>query len=132
MWFRYLIISFLRFLAGFVGIVVLYRYLIPVGASVVLVTGSAWLLAFILAFVFAVWCLGGKVPEKRSMFLLFGIWLAVNVSGYALYGMLFSTKGAAAIVAPEMLVQWALEIAAIYLAVYRLKRRSVAAILGEG
>lgn len=112
--------------------VVLYRFLIPVNASVVVVTGSAWLLAFILAFVFAVWCLGGKVPERRSVFLLISIWLAVNVSGYALYGILFSFRGAAAIVAPEILVQWVLEIAAIYLAVYRLKRRSVAAILGEG
>lgn len=132
MWLKYLIISFLRFLAGFIGLIMLYRFVIPIGSSVILVTGAAWLLAFLLAFIFAVWGLGDKAPDRQVVFLFIGIWLAVNVSGHALYGIFLSSRGISAIVAPEILAQWILEVAAIYLAVYRLKRRSVAAILGEG
>jgi hypothetical protein len=85
---------------------------------------------FVLAFVFAMLAFGKRAPKRKDTLMLIAIWMLVTVCGFLLYGLVLSPRGVKAAVAPEILVQFVLEVLAIYLAAFRLRRQSVESILG--
>lgn len=131
MWFRFLVVSFLKFLATLVAIVVLGKIL-PERTPSALMIAASWTVAFILAFVFASWAFGKRLPERNDRLLLAGIWTLVYLSGFLTYGILMSVRGPRVVVSMEILIQLALELGAIALAAYSARRRRFAAVLGEG
>ncbi|MFH1078280.1 MAG: hypothetical protein V1745_03315 [Patescibacteria group bacterium] len=131
MWFRFFLISFFKFLASMATIVVVIKILPDATPSVVILLLS-WTIAFILAFVFASWALGTRLPIRKDIIMLVTIWLAIFATGFLTYGILLSVRGPRIIVSYEILVQLALEMGAMFLAVYSIRRRRFAAVLGEG
>lgn len=130
MFLRFLIVSFIKFVASMLAIYILYSYVIPSSFSGVLAFIPTWLVMFVLAFVFALLAFGKKAPKRQDMLMLIAIWMTVTICGFLLYGLLLSPRGVRASVAPEILVQFVLEVLAIYLAAFRLRRQSVESILG--
>lgn len=131
MFLRFLIISVLRFITNILVIYVLYSFLLPsqMGETARLIL--TWLVLFITAFVFATWALAKKIPTRQQVLMLIAIWLAVSVSIFLIYGIFRSPRGAKVLIAPEILFQFVLEIGAILLAAFILKRRALKSELGE-
>lgn len=131
MWFRFLVISFLKWVVVFAAIVVLSS-IVPNVLNGWLLTVLVWIMATVLAFVFAHWALSTRLPDRKDTLLLAAIWILIYVTGFLVYGMMFSTRGPGVLVSVEFLVQLALELAAVFFAAYSSKRRRIASVLGEG
>ncbi|MBU1348822.1 hypothetical protein KJ781_02020 [Patescibacteria group bacterium] len=131
MWFRFLLISFLKFIATMAAIVMLVKMLPDATPSAVIIIVS-WALALIFAFLFASWAFGTRLPIRKDVLSLVTIWSLVYVTGFLMYGILLSVRGPRVLISMEILVQLALEIGAILFAAYSIRRRRFAAVLGEG
>jgi len=131
MWFRFLVISFLKWVVVFASIAVL-SHVAPTVINGWVLSVAVWIVAFILAFVFATWAFSKRLPVRKDTLLLVGIWIFIYFMGFFTYGILLSTNGIRLMVAPEILTQLAIEIVAVLFAAYSSKRRRIASVLGEG
>lgn len=131
MWFRFLVISFLKWVTMFGAILALASLLPDVlsGWPLMILT---WIMAFILAFLFATWAFSKRMPDRRDTLLLIAIWSLIFFTGFFVYGLIFSVRGAMVMFSIELLIQLALEIIAIFFASYSIRRRRIASLLGEG
>jgi len=131
MWFRFLVISLLKWVAVFAAIAVLSS----VAPSVLhgwILSIVVWIVAFILAFVFATWAFAKRMPVRNDTLLLVALWIFVYISMFFAYGVLLSTQGAYFVVSREILIQLVVEIVAVLYASYSSRRRRIASVLGEG
>ncbi|MBI4138950.1 hypothetical protein HY479_02255 [Candidatus Uhrbacteria bacterium] len=129
---RYLGISFLKFTADILVILVLYTLVLPETFPPLALSALTWVVMFTVAFVFASWAVAKRIPVRQDMLALVAVWLTVTVGGYLIYGILLSSRGPWAAVSPELLIQYAVELVAIFFAVWRRKRRHAESNLGEG
>lgn len=132
MWFRFLTISLLKLLVSVIGLFLLLAYLLPESLTGWPVIGISWLWSAIIAYFFAHWAFSKRNPTRQDVLMLTAFWLIVTVTAWLLYGITNSLRGPWIVVAPEFLVQLALEIFMLLFAAYRIRRQTFHRVLGEG
>ncbi|MEO5927505.1 MAG: hypothetical protein ABIO72_02265 [Patescibacteria group bacterium] len=132
MWFRYLAFSFLNIVLELFGLVLFLAYVVPDSIPAWGYRLIGWVISFIFAVVFAYWAFAKKIPEKKDAILLVAFHVTMFLFVYSAYGMLFSDHGAGVIFTVDFMVQLGLEVLAIMLVSYRLRRSKLQSMLGEG
>jgi hypothetical protein len=132
MYLRSLCIAILHWLTSFFAIAVMLGFIFPQNASGWALNVPAWILAFLLSALFASWTFSPYLPGRREIFCVMIVWFLVLVTGYLGYGILFSLRGPFLIFEWEFLIQIALQLSAVWLAGFRLRRRKLKEVLGEG
>ncbi|MFA5936155.1 MAG: hypothetical protein WC787_04885 [Patescibacteria group bacterium] len=132
MWLRYLVISFLNLVMGLLTLVILLAYILPTDSPSLLLQAVGWMIGFAFAFIFSHWAFSKKIPDRKDALMLVVFHIAFFLLIYALYGILISDRGVGVIVSLELVIQLVLEVIAILLAAYHLRRRKLQSMLGEG
>lgn len=132
MYLRSLCIAILHWLISFFAIALMLGFILPSNASGWMLNVPAWILAFLLSALFASWAFSPYLPEPREIFFVIVLWFLVLVTGYLGYGILFSLRGPLLIFEWEFFVQIILQLVAVWLAGFRLRRRKLKEVLGEG
>ncbi len=132
MWFRFFVISVLNFVASVAAILASVLYILPSTTPLLLLSAVNWLLAFLITCLFCRWAFSQRLPTRQDALLLVIVHLVIFVTGYLTYGIFMSDRGPWVIVAPEVLIQFGCEIAAIMLVAYHVRRRRLRTVLGEG
>lgn len=132
MLFRFLALSVLKWLANFAAAFILLGFVLPNQFTGLELDIPVWIVSTLIAFMFATWAVSKKMPSNRDTFMLLAIWTIVSITGFLIYGMVYSNYGPWAVVSPEILIQLVLESVAVYLACYRVRRMRIKSVLGEG
>ncbi|MBU1032745.1 MAG: hypothetical protein ABII13_04700 [Patescibacteria group bacterium] len=122
---RFLGITFIKFIVTTFGLFTLYALILPdviPGWGINIIT---WIITFALAYLFAYWAVFNIKPNRKDTLLLVFIWLLVTVTGFLLYGILYSVQGPWLLVRPEILVQLVLEVLAILMVAYQVRHKKV-------
>jgi hypothetical protein len=91
-----------------------------------------WVIGFLFAAVFSYWVFLKKVPEKKDTILLVVFHVFLFLLLYSAYGLLFSIQGPSVVFTFDFMVQLALELLAILIVSYRVRRGRLQSMLGEG
>ncbi len=110
----------------------LLKWVIPSDWSAMMQAAPIWIASFFLAFILAEWAFRGATPKKNTVALLLVNWLVVNLTLDILFAYYILGFAALAIKSPEHWVTYMMEIAAIFLAAYVTRRRSVRELMSEG
>ena len=132
MWFRYLRISLLNVLMSLLALVLLLAYVIPHTLPAVAYQLIGWVIAFLVALAFSYWAFSKKIPERKDAIVLTAFHVFSFLLIYCAYGFVFSDHGVGVIFTIDFVVQLALEILAIFLVAYQLRRTKLRSMLGEG
>lgn len=123
-------ITVLKWLVVFIAIAFAYAA-IPPSLGSILPLAVAWVAAFIIAFLFATWIFHPTMPDRKTTWSVFGIWMVVTVTGYIVYVLLVSRLGFRELVSVQLVGQIVVESFAILLASFTRKRRMLKQELGE-
>lgn len=123
-------ISVLKWLVVFLAIAFAYAA-IPPSLGSVLPLVVAWIATFVVAFLFATWMFHPTMPDRKTTWSVFGIWMIVTVTGYIAYVLLVSRLGVRELVSMQLVGQLAVESFAILFASFMRKRRMLKQELGE-
>lgn len=115
--------SFLKFFATFYALFAVYQYVLPDWVAGNLLSVVTWFFMFLMCYGFATWALHPYAPSDRDMATLAIVWLAVTVLLLLWYGMFLSFRGSGILVEREIVIQLIVEIAAIILAGFMMRRR---------
>lgn len=107
-------------------------FVLPDSLPTFLLTGLVWMTFFILTLVFSTWAFSNGLPSRRDSFALAGIHLIVIIIMYFALGLFMFDQGPGIIFESELLFQFGLQITAIFLAAYRIRRQKLKSVLGEG
>lgn len=132
MWFRFLVLSFLNVVAVAASVIVIAGFVFPSSWPAWMLMICIWIVAFLMAFFFANWALSTRLPNGQDTLHLVAMHLFAFVTLYLAYGTFISDRGPWVIASPELLAQLAIEIAAVFLSSYRMRRQKIKAVLGEG
>lgn len=115
-----------------VSILLMLMFVVPDWLSSLLTAISVWTIGFLVAFLFAQWAFAKRMPTKGDVILLASLHLFVAVLFYAIYGIFVSENGVLILFTPDFSIEIILEILAILLSAYRIKRLRMKSVLGEG
>jgi hypothetical protein len=132
MWFRFLVISVIKWFVFLIISSVLLQFVVPSSWSGYEIAAPMWLIAFLVAFAFAEWAFHRRMPEHSDTLLLFVIWMVVTLTLQLLHAQYVMGSILYVINSPDIYVQYLLEILAIFLASHLAHKRMMRGILSEG
>jgi hypothetical protein len=132
MWLRALLISALKWIAYIAASSVLLRFVLPDGWSGYALSFPLWVLAFVIAFVFAEWLFGARSADRRDTAIALGVWMAVTIVLQAILTAFVIGDVYVFLNSYDTYIQLLLEILAILLAARWMRMKRVHAVLGEG
>lgn len=132
MWLRFLLVSFLNIVMGLFAIIVVLTYAIPEGLPSVAYRLISWVVAFILTLLFTFWAFHKHIPQQKDAIVLTAFHVVLFLLVYGAYGSTFLDRGTAAIFSLDFIVQLLVEVLAIQLIAYRMRRTKLQSMLGEG
>ncbi|MFZ2804284.1 MAG: hypothetical protein WA001_03600 [Patescibacteria group bacterium] len=131
-WLRYLGIAFLDWVVTYVITGLVVHFIVPPTWTGYALSLVVWLIAFGVTFAFAEWAFRSRLPGKREMGVMLGIWMVVTVSLFILFFWYFLGTIGPFIYSVDSYVQLLLDIVAILLAGYLIRRRKIKEAFGEG
>ncbi len=132
MWFRFVTIISLKWSANILAVILLSTHVIPSAWSGYVRAIPLWFVSFVVAWIFSEWALRRVQPGRQEVALLLILWLMLSLSYQLLYGYISLGNVYSVINSLEMYIQFVLEICAVLLAAYAVRRRKVLSALGEG
>ncbi len=132
MWLRFAAISSLKWIANILAIILLSTYVIPGSWSGYVRAIPLWFLSFVVAFVFAEWALYWVHPGRLEIIRLLSAWLVLSLSYQVLYGYISLGNVYSVIYSFDIYAQFILEVCAVLLAAYALRRHKILSLLDEG
>lgn len=128
--FRIIGITILKWLVVFIAIALAYAVIPPAFGSV-LPLMAAWTATFFGAFLFATWIFHPSMPNRKTTWTIFAVWMIVTVTGYVVYVLRVSLLNVRELVSVQLLGQLVVESLAIFFASFIRKRRMLKQELGE-
>jgi apolipoprotein N-acyltransferase len=132
MWFRYLTLSFLNTILALFALLGLLTFVVPASVPGIVFRLVGWVIGFIFSLGFSYWIFHTKVPTQKDTILLAVFHVVAFMLVYSAYGVLFSDFGASVVFTLDFMVQLGLELLAILLMSYRIRRTKLQSMLGEG
>ena len=132
MWLRFISISALKWVVMNCVIVLVSLYLIPRTWHGYAIIIPMWLITFACAFGFATWALSKRLPSWRDLGWLVVIWLVVSLILQNVYEQLLFGYALWFLRSLDLLLGFVIEILAIVLAFYFVRRNKIKASLPKG
>ncbi len=131
MWFRFIGISLLKWVADTVAIMLVLGYVVPHSWHGYALSFPIWIMTTALAYGFAYWALHPSYPTQKNVIILLIVWMVITFMFEASYEVfiigvpiLFSNI--------DTIVQYMLEIAAILMVARVLRIKKMHSAAGEG
>lgn len=132
MWFRFLSIVSLKWVANVLAMLLLLRFLIPHAWTGFLKAAPIWVVSFVIAFLFAEWALATRLPNTKNLFQLILTWIVVSYLLNILGSVFLFQTARVALYGTDLHLTSVMELLAILLAASVIRRRKLQAVLGEG
>lgn len=132
MWLRAFFISALKWLAYIAASSVMLRFVLPGGWRGYALSIPLWILAFVIALVFAEWLFGARSADRRDTAIAIGVWMAVTIVAQAVFTVFMIGDIYVFLNSYDTYVQLLLEALAVLLVARWMRAKRFQAALGEG
>jgi len=132
MFFRYLGISIVKWIAVFSAIMIFTSYIAPQSLRGYWLALPIWILVCLIAYGFGYWAFHLTFPNRRDVIMLLIIWMVVTICLEAFYEIMTIGQPVFLLRSPDLYVQYLLEIVGVLLAIKRIRTQKMRAASGEG
>ena len=119
----YVLTPWVKWLANFVIIMLVFTYLVPASFNKYLDLSIGWVISFLLAMVFAYWAFYKTLPSDKQLFVYLIIWIVVTLIMELIIDVISFPDPLSMFLRYELLVQIILEIAGVFVIHRAMKRQ---------
>jgi len=132
MFFRYLGISIIKWIAVYTAILTFTMYVAPPGLRGNWLAIPIWIMVSAISYEFATWAMHIRIPTKRDLILLISIWMVVTICIEWFVESMAYGQPYFLLHDYQNYVQYLLEIVAILYAARVLRKKKLKRASGEG
>ena len=131
-WLRYLGISILKWISIYVTMLLFVTYVAPSWLKGYWLALPMWALTLLIAYGFGYWALHFKIPARREIAILIGVWMVTTICIEIWYEILTIGRPVFLMHSIDLYVQYLIEIVGILLAARMIRAHKYRVVSGEG
>lgn len=131
-WVRFIAISSVKWIANWFLVALFLVFVVPRSVQGYGLAACVWILSFIIAFIFARWAFGARMPDRRDTIALCAVWVVVMILFQSFWEFFQYGQLIFSFLTVDILGTIVVEVFAVVLASYVTRRHRLHATISEG